>query len=206
MSVMSQRYVSFNKEKLKKNMIISIIVFFIIALLTWGGVFAYNRYIYREWTNDLIEKAKQFIDTNDLEEAVERGSINRITFLELVEDELLVAPVLHPTNFRIVDLCNYILVDPEFNYEVVIVDDCVVATQMPFIYLIGSPIIELRVGQTFNEPGAFAFDADGTNISDNIVMRNNINNTRAGEYQVTYDITNSSGIRAEQVIRTVIFR
>jgi len=70
----------------------------------------------------------------------------------------------------------------------------------------GNPVIELRVGETYTEPGAFAFDADGTDISDTIVIRNNINNTRPGEYQVTYDVTNDSGIRAEQVIRTVIFR
>ena len=203
---MKNLYLSFNKRSLKKNAIISIGVLLILASLVWGGIFLNNRIIYRNWTNELIELAEEFVEANELTEAIAGGNVNRITFLELVEAELLVAPILHPTNFRIIELCNYILVNPEFEYEVVIVDECVVQTQMPFIYLMGNPVMEISVGGTFNDPGAFAFDADGTNISSQVVVRNNINTNRPGIYQVTYDVTSSGGIRAAQVIRTVRVR
>ncbi len=74
----------------------------------------------------------------------------------------------------------------------------------PVITLIGSNPDSLEQGYTFTDKGATAFDnADGI-ITSKIIKSNNVNNMVLGNYQATYDVTDSAGNKATQVIRTVL--
>lgn len=74
----------------------------------------------------------------------------------------------------------------------------------PVITLIGSNPDSLEQGYTYNEKGATAFDLADGNISASIISNNNLNNMVVGSYQVTYDVKDSAGNKADQVVRTVM--
>ena len=74
---------------------------------------------------------------------------------------------------------------------------------VPTITLLGDPTISLAVGAKFVDPGATAKDFKDGNITNNIVVIQNVDTTTPGIYTVTYDVKNSVGVSASQVIRTV---
>jgi len=73
----------------------------------------------------------------------------------------------------------------------------------PVITLIGSPIITLNQGQTYEEKGATAEDERDGDISDKIQIKGQVNTSRSGTYTITYSVTDSGGARKE-VTRQVI--
>ncbi|WP_282055021.1 immunoglobulin-like domain-containing protein [Maribacter luteus] len=73
----------------------------------------------------------------------------------------------------------------------------------PEITLIGGDIT-LTVGDTYVEEGATATDAEDGDISGDIVIdASAVDTNTAGSYQVTYNVTDSDGNAATEVIRTV---
>jgi PKD repeat protein len=74
----------------------------------------------------------------------------------------------------------------------------------PVITLIGSNPDSLEQGYTYSDKGATAFDLADGNLTSAILSGNNINNMVLGSYQVTYDVTDSAGNKADRVIRTVL--
>lgn len=77
-------------------------------------------------------------------------------------------------------------------------------TEAPVITITGSDTITLSLGQTYNEPGANAIDNKDGDISANIIIENNIEADVPGTYEVSYNVSDSAGNSAEEVIRTVI--
>ena len=74
----------------------------------------------------------------------------------------------------------------------------------PIIALNGAAIVDLIVGDPFVDPGAVAVDVEDGDISINIVVGGDVVNTNAaGTYVITYDVTDSGGMAATQVTRTV---
>jgi hypothetical protein len=78
-----------------------------------------------------------------------------------------------------------------------------VANQAPTITLIGDNPLFIQVGEQYTDPGANGLDAeDGVlpvEIDDSAV-----NTADAGEYLVSFNVTDSNGLAAETVFRTVI--
>jgi len=79
----------------------------------------------------------------------------------------------------------------------------VVDTATPVITLLGPATVTLEVGSAFTDPGATAYDATDGDLTGAIVVGSNVNVLALGAYAVTYNVTDSSGNAAAQVVRTV---
>jgi hypothetical protein len=78
------------------------------------------------------------------------------------------------------------------------------ATNPPVITLNGDNPMTVEAGDSYVEPGATASDVEDGDISGGIVIDASAVNTAVpGSYPVTYDVTDSNGNPATQVIRTV---
>ncbi|MCL7411120.1 MAG: S8 family serine peptidase [Methanosarcinaceae archaeon] len=76
-------------------------------------------------------------------------------------------------------------------------------TTAPVITLIGPNTVTIEVGTIYIDAGATANDSKDGDITSSIITVNNVINTTVGTYTVTYDVTDSSGNEATQVVRTV---
>ena len=76
-------------------------------------------------------------------------------------------------------------------------------TTAPVITLIGASTINLNVGDTYNEQGATASDNFDGNLTSSIVTTGTVNTNSVGTYTVNYNVSDSSGNAANQVVRTV---
>ena len=75
---------------------------------------------------------------------------------------------------------------------------------VPIITLIGDANVYLLLDETYTEEGATAVDYTGVDITADIVTDNtNVITSVEGVYNVTYNVTDSAGNVAEQVIRRV---
>ncbi|WPJ94616.1 DUF5011 domain-containing protein [Coraliomargarita algicola] len=75
----------------------------------------------------------------------------------------------------------------------------------PVITLLGDSSIQIEAGiETFTDPGASAHDAEDGDISNNIVVGgDSVDANTPGEYAITYNVIDSYGLAAAEVIRTV---
>ena len=79
-----------------------------------------------------------------------------------------------------------------------------VDTTPPVISLIGDAVVELNVGDTYNEAGATATDNVDGDISVNIVIGGDtVDTNTAGQYIVTYNVSDAAMNAATEVTRTV---
>lgn len=76
-------------------------------------------------------------------------------------------------------------------------------TTPPVITLIGASVINLTVGDTYNELGATATDNIDGNLTSNIVITGSVNTAVAGTYSVFYNVSDAAGNAAQQVTRTI---
>ncbi|GAB4154156.1 MAG: hypothetical protein Tsb0033_01750 [Winogradskyella sp.] len=76
-------------------------------------------------------------------------------------------------------------------------------TTPPVIVLIGSPTINLTTGEPYIEQGATATDNLDGDITANILIAGSVNTEIAGTYQVTYNVSDSAGNAATELVRTV---
>ena len=76
-------------------------------------------------------------------------------------------------------------------------------TTAPVITLVGDTQITVEVGSTYTDFGATASDNYDGDITADIVTVNNVNVNTAGQYVVTYNVTDSSGNEATEVTRVV---
>ncbi|MCM1990483.1 immunoglobulin-like domain-containing protein [Oceanirhabdus seepicola] len=96
------------------------------------------------------------------------------------------------------------------------VEEVVVAdTEKPVITLKGSKTINLEVGDVYEEAGATAVDNIDGNITDNIVRTitnqqgnqvDKVDTTKAGEYTISYNVSDVASNQANEVTRTVIVK
>ncbi|MCF6245714.1 MAG: DUF5011 domain-containing protein, partial [Sulfurovum sp.] len=77
-------------------------------------------------------------------------------------------------------------------------------TQAPTITLIGENTVHLTVGDTYIDAGATAADDVDGNLTENIQVYSTVDTSTEGNYTVTYDVNDSSGNSASQIIRMVI--
>ncbi len=74
----------------------------------------------------------------------------------------------------------------------------------PELVIHGSITYYMSVGDTFVEEGYYCYDNFDTDIMDKVVINSNVDATKPGTYQITYDVTDAAGNVAEQAVRTVI--
>lgn len=75
----------------------------------------------------------------------------------------------------------------------------------PVITLMGSTTVNLIVGDSFIDPGATANDAEDGDITGDIIVGGDVVSTStAGTYLITYNVVDSEGLAADEVVRTVI--
>ncbi|MCZ2259642.1 immunoglobulin-like domain-containing protein [Sporosarcina sp. G11-34] len=79
----------------------------------------------------------------------------------------------------------------------------IVDVHAPVITLVGDDTIELTMGQIYNESGATATDAIDGDLSGDIVISNEVNTAKPGQYSVFYSVTDKAGNKAT-AIRIVI--
>lgn len=76
---------------------------------------------------------------------------------------------------------------------------------LPVITLMGSTTVNLIVGDTFTDPGATANDAEDGDITANIIVGgDDVDTSKADTYIITYNVNDSQGASADEVVRTVI--
>ena len=80
--------------------------------------------------------------------------------------------------------------------------DCGTIAYEPFIYLKGKNPIHIDQYEEYVEPGYTAKNESGADITSNVIVTNNINNTEFGNYVVKYTITNNGISKTKK--RTVI--
>ncbi|MFC0603351.1 immunoglobulin-like domain-containing protein [Winogradskyella pulchriflava] len=101
---------------------------------------------------------------------------------------------------------NYDVSDAAGNAADTVTRTVVVAedTTPPVINLIGSSTVNLFVGDAYTEQGATATDNIDGDISSSIVITGNVDTSIAGTYTVEYNVSDSAGNAAAEVVRTVI--
>jgi len=73
----------------------------------------------------------------------------------------------------------------------------------PIISLLGDTPLAIKLGSVFIDPGAMAVD-NGNDISERIEAVNNVDVNSEGYYHVKYNVTDTSGNKAIEVIRIVL--
>ena len=77
-------------------------------------------------------------------------------------------------------------------------------TTAPVITLVGDAVVDLSVGDTYTEEGATATDNVDGDISANIVIGGDtVDTNTAGQYIVTYNVSDAAGNAAAEATRTV---
>jgi len=84
----------------------------------------------------------------------------------------------------------------------VIVED----TTPPVITLNGDATIYHTIGKPYKDKGSTAFDNYDGDLTKDIIITNEVNDQEIGEYIVKYNVSDSSGNKAIEVIRTVIIQ
>ena len=77
--------------------------------------------------------------------------------------------------------------------KVIIIDNSSLKSMYPTITLNGDEIIYLVKNTIYKEAGVIARDTIDGDITNNVIIGNNINNNVIGEYKVNYIVTNSRG-------------
>ena len=80
----------------------------------------------------------------------------------------------------------------------------VVNYSVPVITLLGDAIISLQKGAPYFDLGATALDSTDGDITNHINIVNPVNINDWGTYTITYNVSNSAGIPAIEVTRTVV--
>jgi len=73
----------------------------------------------------------------------------------------------------------------------------------PVITLKGSASVTVNVGTAYVDAGATARDSAGRDITSAIKVTSTVDTSKAGTYTVTYNVTDSAGLAATPVVRTV---
>ena len=79
----------------------------------------------------------------------------------------------------------------------------VIDTTAPVISINGASVVDIQLDSAYNDAGATAIDVFEGDLTGSISVINNVDVSTAGTYTVTYDVSDSSGNQANQVVRTV---
>lgn len=74
----------------------------------------------------------------------------------------------------------------------------------PVVDLIGETTLQILVGSEYDEPGYSATDDQDGNITEHVKVVGEVNTSKAGNYQLTYSVSDDAGNVSETVTRTVV--
>ena len=77
-------------------------------------------------------------------------------------------------------------------------------TLVPVITLIGQAEMTLQVGKQYIDGGATASDSFDGSLNDKLTTANPVDTSKPGTYSISYDVEDSSGNKAVQVVRKVV--
>jgi len=100
--------------------------------------------------------------------------------------------------------CTIIVTDEAGNpSDPLVITEFIIDTEPPVITLIGSSTVDIYVGDAYEDEGATATDDIDGDITGDIITNNPVDINIVGTYLVTYNVTDTAGNPAEEVIRTV---
>ena len=67
----------------------------------------------------------------------------------------------------------------------------------PKLVLNGDKEVYLKLNESYNELGVIATDSCNNDITDKVVIKNNVDNTNYGKYDVVYTVTDNNGVTNE---------
>jgi len=80
--------------------------------------------------------------------------------------------------------------------------DLITDFNLPVITMNGTDV-NLLIGDSYTDQGATALDPQDGDVSTDIITVSNVNTSVAGNYTVTYNVTDTAGNSAQEIIRTV---
>lgn len=89
---------------------------------------------------------------------------------------------------------------------ILVLGSCKKDNSIPLITLLGKNPATTGVGIDYHDAGATAFDEEDGDITANIVVDNQVDNTKPGTCYVLYNVTDSDGGKALQVTRQVVVK
>ena len=82
----------------------------------------------------------------------------------------------------------------------------IVSGNTPVITLVGNSPVNVELGDTYTDGGATANDAEDGDITAKIKKTGTVDTSRVGTYEISYDVTDSSGNKAPTVKRQIIVK
>lgn len=101
---------------------------------------------------------------------------------------------------------HYLSVTDSSNNETRIETDIIINDEAPTITLKGDSKVYLLVGKKYSEKGYTVTDICDEDLSEKVTVKNNINSNKAGTYQVTYSVIDSSGNKKSVIRQVVVFK
>ena len=86
--------------------------------------------------------------------------------------------------------------------RVVVVGD----TGQPVIQLTGGQSVDAEAGLVFVDPGYFAEDRVDGDLTDKVVVSGDVDTAKIGTYQLAYNVMDSNGNAAIEIVRTVVVK
>ena len=82
----------------------------------------------------------------------------------------------------------------------------IVSGNTPVITLMGNSPVNVELGDTYTDGGATANDAEDGDLTAKIKKTGTVDTSRVGTYEISYDVTDSSGNKAPTVKRQIIVK
>ena len=200
------------EEKEKKNgiwwkilLVVLVLLIIIILLLKFctGGVSNDEKYV--KLKNEICTAAEEYLNNNpNLLDRTTPGTSVIIRFSKLADANLISAKIENPyyngglfkkgTEEKYYPMNSSVRLqvnnDGSLNCELV---DNANDTTAPELRLNGDAVISLAVGTEFSDPGYTATDDYDGDITDKVVRSGNVDYSKAGEYTLTYTVSDSAG-------------
>ncbi len=96
------------------------------------------------------------------------------------------------------DKVTYTVTDKHGNKATLTRDLIVNDDQAPELTLNGDTYVYIYVNGTYTEQGASAFDNCDGDLSEKVTISGNVDTSKAGEYEITYQVTDETGNTAEE--------
>ena len=188
----SIKKIDFNNINYKKIIIFSGIILLVIIGIILITKNKHNNYFIDLDGEDLIMIYK---DSEYVEPGYSARNDKGVDFTDkvVVQDDVNTSVV---GDYKVI----YTLGDTKVVRYVSVIEKPIGATS---IYLSGEVTMYLRVGDTYSEPGYTVIDSIDSNLTDKVIVKNDVDTSKEGIYRITYMVTNSTGV-STQVSRTVI--
>ena len=153
-------------------------------------------------------------DRRVVQDVIKDIGVHEITLAELIESGKLKEGIIDPRTNEVIPTTKRVLV--MYNEDMALLycyedNNCPEPYTRsnwvpPVITLLGDNPVTIYQGETYVDAGATAVDDIDGDITDEIVVTSNVDVETLGEYTVTYNVSDSSGNEAIEIVRTVIVK